>query len=60
MGFTSSPPLDAEPTEERAKWPTVWGVLFFIWAGFTALGSCCAGIGVWMAPYFAQLGGMTD
>ncbi len=56
----TTPDGDFAAEQPRAKWPTVWGVFFLIWAGLTLLGSCCGGFAVWMAPTFAQMGGLTD
>ena len=56
----TTPDEEFAAEQPRAKWPTVWGVLFLIWAGLTVLASCCGGFAVWMAPTFAQMGGMSE
>jgi hypothetical protein len=49
----------ALPTETTpSKWPTVWGVLCLLYAGLTALTSCCGSLGVFLGPKFAAMGGM--
>ncbi len=50
----ASLPTEAAPS----KWPTVWGVLCLVYAGGTALISCCGSIGVFLGPKFAAMGGM--
>ena len=58
--MSSPTPIDSQQVEP-SKWPTVWGVLFLCYAGFTLLGSCCGTISVFLSPMMMQaIPGMDD